>query len=214
MFQSVAMCVMCPYRAGPLVPKTPSSALYLELLDASGAPTWMARDVQQLVQLAQSKQQVQVHQPGSTQTGEGQQQQQASGSGSDAESVDGDGVLSGDEGANQPEQSHNDDVDVDTLLAMAAAEVGQHGTGHGDSLTALNIRQSHIVKVVSAHQLTMSSPCFLMLQPLPTCLEQCVSSLPCTPPRAGCVVSGLNQKRLLTCYMQTHKASNPDRTCC
>lgn len=121
------------------MPKTPSSALYLELLDASGAPTWMARDVQQLVQLAQSKQQAQPHHPGSTQAGEGQQQQpqQASGSGSDSESVaDGGRVLSGDEGANQPEQSHNDDVDVDTLLAMAAAEVGRHGNGQGDLLTA------------------------------------------------------------------------------
>ena len=37
-----------------LKPKNFSDALYVELLDASGAPTWMARDVQDLVNLTKA----------------------------------------------------------------------------------------------------------------------------------------------------------------
>jgi hypothetical protein len=116
-------CADEPCRAGALVPKTPSTALYLELLDAAGAPTWMARDVQQLVQVAKSRQPGQQQQH-STQvaTEQQRQQQQQQGAGAVSDSGgDSDGEQS--EGGQETKAQQEDDVDVDTLLAMAAAEV-------------------------------------------------------------------------------------------
>jgi hypothetical protein len=118
--------VLCAWwgvlRVGELVPKTPSTALYLELLDAAGAPTWMARDVQQLVQLAQSKQ-PEPRQQQQQRNAAGPPEQQPAGS----DRSDSDGSDSGAESEGQacskqhPEEE--DEVDVDTLLAQAAAEV-------------------------------------------------------------------------------------------
>lgn len=129
----VSVIVLLVARAGALVPKSPSTALYLELLDAAGAPTWMARDVQQLVQLAASGQPQQQHSaaPAAAAKQQSQQQQQAS-SGVDGRDSDGEDSADSGEGddaeGGKPRQAGNleDDVDVDTLLAMAAAEVRAH----------------------------------------------------------------------------------------
>lgn len=115
-------------RAGALVPKSPSTALYVELLDAAGAPTWMARDVQQLVQLAASGQPQQQHSAAPVAAAKQQSQQQAS-SGADGRESDGEDSADSGEGDDaeegKPRQAGkvDDDVDVDSLLAMAAAEV-------------------------------------------------------------------------------------------
>lgn len=115
-------------RAGALVPKTPSTALYLELLDASGAPTWMARDVQQLVQLASGQP---AQQKLSSTLAADQQQQSEDVSDSESER-DGEGQHNEGEGGQekaQQGQKEEDEVDVDTLLAMAAAEVRKTALG-------------------------------------------------------------------------------------
>lgn len=107
------------------MPKTPSPALYLELLDSLGAPTWMARDVQQLVQLAKAREPAQQLQQRAGSAAPEQRQPQAAAS--DALS-DSDGSKSEGEGSDGEEgeggqQRQSDETDVDTLLAMAAAEV-------------------------------------------------------------------------------------------
>lgn len=106
------------------MPKTLSAALYLELLDETGSPTWKARDVQQLVQLAKARQQGGQHMPATSASRAAEQQ--ASSSVSESESSDGEFAANGHEEGNQRHKnsSNEEEVDVDTLLAMAAAEVG------------------------------------------------------------------------------------------
>jgi hypothetical protein len=112
------------FRAGTLTPKTPSPALYLELLDSLGAPTWMARDVQQLVQLAKAREPAQqLQQRPATAADEQRQPQGASDALSDSDGSGSDAEGSGGEEGEGGQQQQSDDVDVDTLLAMAAAEV-------------------------------------------------------------------------------------------
>lgn len=121
-------CCCCTHRAGALVPKTPSAALYLELLDAAGAPTWMARDVQQLVRLAKADQPAQQQPPQRPDSVAAEQRHPAAAGaprGDSNSDSDADEASDGsDEEGKQQQTGAEDDVDVDTLLAMAAAEVG------------------------------------------------------------------------------------------
>ena len=85
------------------MPKTSSPALYLDLLDASGAPTWVASDTQQLVHQARSRQD-----QASNRRAELQRQMSRGWN---------------DTGGRDQFGGWDDDFDEDILLAQAVAEV-------------------------------------------------------------------------------------------
>jgi len=93
-------------RSGPLVPKTPSQALYVELLDGHGAPTWMSRDVNDLVDLVRNQHTGHHHH-------QQQQQQCMAGRGLaepvDAEEAPHNGGEQRDRGLQQQQQQHSAD---------------------------------------------------------------------------------------------------------
>ncbi|KAF8064591.1 hypothetical protein HT031_003392 [Scenedesmus sp. PABB004] len=131
-------------KAGVLVPKHPSQALHVELLDASGAPTWASRDVRALVDTFRAQQHLRQQQaraqrrpaaaeaarqqaPGARERGGSGALVPSGGSGlgaaAGADGAGGDDGGSGPEDEAAEEDDESEDVDVDELLARAAAEV-------------------------------------------------------------------------------------------
>lgn len=107
------------------MPKAASPAVYLDLLDATGVPTWAAHDVQQHVQLAKSRQE-----DATDRQADQQQllQRQLSRGWSDSSAKSWDAAPSRDQGGGwQQWNTMDDDFDEDILLAKAAAEVGPCG---------------------------------------------------------------------------------------
>jgi hypothetical protein len=124
-------------RSGVLVPKHVCPALHVELLDASGAPTWMCRDVQALIDACRKPQQ---KQQSSQQQGSSiQQAERSGGSGSARAGSPADGFSrapqrqsvqqaddeddEGSDASSNAEGELNEELGVDELLEKAAAEV-------------------------------------------------------------------------------------------